>query len=137
MDKNEIISRLERECFPDSFWDENAVTAQLSQKTTFSEVIFDDKNEAVGYYLGSTVAGEAELYRIAVRPDSRRRGFASELMTRLISSRKADNDEVIFLEVRSKNAPAIALYERFGFVGIAVRKNYYKDDDAVIYQLTL
>lgn len=136
MDKIKMISELERECFPDSFWDEGAVAAQLSQKTTFSEVIMLE-NEPVGFYLGSSVANEAELYRIAVRPSMRRRGFASELMKTLISSRRANGDEVIFLEVRSKNKPAILLYEKSGFVRIAVRKGYYKDDDAVIYRLGL
>lgn len=136
MDNVKIISELERECFPDSFWDEGAVAAQLSQKTTFSEVITLE-NEPVGFYLGSSVANEAELYRIAVRPSMRRRGIASELMKGLIRSRKANGDEVIFLEVRSKNTPAILLYEKSGFVRIAVRKGYYKDDDAVIYRLEL
>lgn len=136
MDKIKIVSELERECFPDSFWDEGAVTAQLSLETTFSNVIFSE-NEPVGFYLGSSIAGEAELYRIAVRPSLRRRGLASELMKELISSRKGNSDEVIFLEVRSKNIPAIALYEKFGFERIGVRTGYYKDDDALIYKLSL
>ena len=31
------------------------------------------------------------------------------------------------LEVRESNAPAIALYSRFGFVRVGERKNYYSD----------
>ena len=53
-------------------------------------------------------------------------------------SKKADAD-VITLEVRSKNVPAISLYEKYGFVTVGVRKNFYKkpDDDAVLMNLQL
>jgi ribosomal-protein-alanine N-acetyltransferase len=40
----------------------------------------------------------------------------------------------ITLEVRPTNAPAIALYERFGFLAAGTRPRYYQDngEDAVI-----
>jgi ribosomal-protein-alanine N-acetyltransferase len=42
--------------------------------------------------------------------------------------------ETVFLEVRSKNAAARALYNAYGFKEIGVRKGYYQNpsDDAVI-----
>ena len=45
--------------------------------------------------------------------------------------------ETTFLEVRSKNAPALALYRAYGFEEVGVRKGYYKnpDDDAIIMLL--
>ena len=42
-----------------------------------------------------------------------------------------------FLEVRSRNAGAIALYEKSGYEKIALRRNYYPDDDAAIYRRPL
>ena len=43
------------------------------------------------------------------------------------------------LEVRTSNAPAIALYERFGFRSAGTRPRYYRDngEDAVIMWRTL
>ena len=40
----------------------------------------------------------------------------------------------LFLEVRSRNVPAIKLYTAYGFKEIGIRKNYYKDpqDDAIV-----
>lgn len=44
---------------------------------------------------------------------------------------------MLLLEVRSRNAGAIALYEKSGYEKIALRRNYYPDDDAVIYRRPL
>ena len=42
-----------------------------------------------------------------------------------------------FLEVRSRNSAAIALYEKAGYEYISTRRNYYPDDDAAIYRIAL
>ena len=39
-------------------------------------------------------------------------------------------DSVIFLEVRTDNAPAIGLYESFGFVNVGLRRRYYRASGA-------
>ena len=43
------------------------------------------------------------------------------------------NMNIINLEVSSKNLTAIQLYKSFGFKEVGVRKNYYKDCDALLY----
>ena len=58
-------------------------------------------------------------------------------MTRVLSDMKNRGAAVCFLEVRSKNSAAIALYESFGFQKISLRKHYYKDDDAVVMKKEL
>ena len=47
--------------------------------------------------------------------------------------------ENFILEVRISNEPAIALYKKYGFVEIDIRKNYYEQpvEDAYIFQLNL
>ena len=64
---------------------------------------------------------EAELLNLAVDPAHRRRGVASALLEAL--AREATGD--LFLEVAEPNLPAIALYERHGWVRNGLRKNYY------------
>ena len=53
----------------------------------------------------------------------------------LVELLEEENVEDITLEVRASNAPAIALYEAYGFQKEAVRKNYYSGptEDALIY----
>ena len=42
--------------------------------------------------------------------------------------------QVLTLEVRASNLPAQALYEKYGFAKVGVRRRYYADDgeDAVV-----
>lgn len=42
-----------------------------------------------------------------------------------------------FLEVRSRNTPAISLYEKCGFKRVGLRKKYYGDDDAAVMEAEL
>lgn len=136
MSDDETIYKMERLCFLDDCWTQGAIKSQLSQKNVLYSIYRNEKDEPVGYFIASIVADEAELYRIAVIPDNRRKGYASELMKLFLSACK--NEIVnIFLEVRSNNVSGIALYEKFGFKLISRRKNYYKDDDALIYCLSL
>jgi len=83
-----------------------------------------------GFATGTRLEEESELYRIAVLTKYRKQGLAKELLTRFLE--KCGND--VFLEVRSKNTAAIKLYESAGFTVAGRRKNYYGDDDAVVYR---
>lgn len=95
--------------------------------------------DVLGYAAASFVAGESELLRIAVSQDSRRRGIGLTLLRAIIDERRRANDEVIFLEVRSRNTPAVSLYTSAGFSAYATRKGYYKApaDDALMMSLPL
>ena len=68
-----------------------------------------------------------EIFEIAVRNSEKRKGLASELLSKL------PNDKEIFLEVNENNIAAINLYKKFGFEQISIRKKYYNNkDDAII-----
>jgi ribosomal-protein-alanine N-acetyltransferase len=41
----------------------------------------------------------------------------------------------VYLEVRTDNAPAIALYESFGFKAVGVRRRYYRVSGADAYTM--
>lgn len=88
----------------------------------------------VGYWIGSRVADEAELANLAVAPTARRSGAGAMLLENFLRHVEADRGTTVFLEVRVSNAPAILLYQRFGFSELARRKGYYQmpDEDALI-----
>jgi ribosomal-protein-alanine N-acetyltransferase len=86
-----------------------------------------------GFAEGVSLSGEFELYDIVVKPEFRGQGKGSELLQMFLSKCGG----AVFLEVATKNTAAIGLYKKFGFVEIHRRKNYYKNDDAIIMKREL
>jgi ribosomal-protein-alanine N-acetyltransferase len=86
----------------------------------------------LGYLVCSRYDRVWHLMNIAVDPDARRRGLATMLLDEMIE--RAGRDDAYTLEVRTSNAAAIALYERFGFRPAGTRRRYYADtgEDALI-----
>jgi [ribosomal protein S18]-alanine N-acetyltransferase len=97
-------------------------------------VIGDDPVQ--GFLVAHQIATEWELENIAVAPDAQRRGMASALLQHFLAVVKRQGGESVFLEVRSSNAAARALYARHGFIEVSRRRNYYQnpDEDAVLYR---
>ena len=72
-----------------------------------------------------------DLLNIIVKPEYQNQGIGSVLLKYIIDNKQ---DKKIMLEVRSKNINAIKLYQNYDFKIINIRKNYYKDDDAIIME---
>ena len=88
----------------------------------------------VAYCAYQVVAGEMHLLNLTVAPDLRRGGLGALLLTRVLEQGERRGAERVFLEVRRSNRAAQGLYERFGFVTMAVRRDYYADprEDALL-----
>jgi ribosomal-protein-alanine N-acetyltransferase len=77
-----------------------------------------------GFVVSRQVADrEREILNVAVHPDFRRLGIASELLQTEIRGHTG----VHFLEVRESNAAARQLYARLGFQVVGVRPQYYEN----------
>ena len=74
--------------------------------------------------LGRTPPFEYEIHTIGVDPDYQGQGIGRRMMTDLLDF--AGGDGVVYLEVRTDNTGAIALYESLGFVRVGLRKRYYR-----------
>lgn len=77
-----------------------------------------------------------DILQIVVDEKYRRANVATQLMDNVKSYCISHNIKNIFLEVRQDN-DAKYFYEKYGFALINVRKKYYGDQDALIYQLKL
>lgn len=86
-----------------------------------------------GYLICSRYDTVWHVMNVSVDPLERRRGLATALLDSLLE-RIGDPAAQFTLEVRVSNAPAISLYERFGFMAAGVRRRYYADnqEDALI-----
>src|SRR5262245_60318444 len=97
--------------------------------------------ELVGYFVLMVAAGEAHLLNLSIAADWQREGHGSALLREAIRIATARGARSIFLEVRPSNAGAQALYTRFGFRKISVRRGYYPAqtgrEDALVLTLAL
>ena len=126
------VAQLEKICFSDP-WSENSIASELTNKLSFWLVAME--GDTVAGYIGSqTVMDESDMMNVAVHPDHRRKGIAEALVNTLVENLKRMGSRCLTLEVRASNAPAIALYEKLGFVVVGRRKNYYRNprEDALI-----
>ena len=92
----------------------------------------------VGYLVCSRYDTVWHLMNIAVDERLRRRGIGTTLIEHLFELADSPSEQYT-LEVRTSNAEAIRLYERFGFRASGRRRAYYHDnrEDAIIMWRTV
>ena len=126
------IAALEKLCFSDA-WSEKSIASELANKLSLWLVAVD--GDTVAGYIGSqTVLGWADMMNLCVSPDYRRQGIGEKLTAELERQLKENDVTCLTLEVRVSNVPAIALYEKMGFVQVGKRPRYYEKprEDALI-----
>jgi len=79
-------------------------------------------DELVGSIVGDRRGRHARVLNLCVSPAWRRRGIGTVLLAALERELAAD---LYTLMVEDKNAPAFALYRRFGYVPVAEIRHYY------------
>lgn len=126
------IAEMEANIFADP-WSKKDIFSYICSDTGMCFTALDG-GEPVAYIIGRKIPPEGEIYRIAVREDKRRRGIGYRLLSYALKTECGSGVETVFLEVRSRNIAARALYTAYGFKEISIRKNYYQNplDDAVI-----
>lgn len=94
----------------------------------------DDK--LIGYAgiarLGRKPPYEYEIHTIGVDPAYQGQGIGREILNRLLIFAA---DDAVYLEVRTDNAAAIAMYESAGFVKLGLRRRYYRVSGADAYTM--
>ena len=129
-------AELEAQLFEgDDPWPERAFLAELAGKHNHYEGAWV-ADKLVGYAgiarLGRIKPYEYEIHTIGVDPAHQGQGIGRELLGRMI---EFAGSGTIFLEVRTDNAVAIALYESHGFSRVGVRKHYYRVSGADAYTM--
>ncbi len=130
------VAELERICFPADPWSEALFRAALENPGAAILLALGEDGAPLGYAVQSTVLDEGNLDNIAVAPAYRRQGVADALLS-VVTGFGREHLSRLMLEVRASNAPAIALYEKYGFAAVGRRKNYYDAprEDAVLMTL--
>lgn len=88
----------------------------------------------VGYICIWVVEDELHINNLATHPRWRRRGIAEGLVSAALEHGRAHGARRATLEVRASNAAAQALYRRYDFEPVGVRRRYYSQptEDAIL-----
>ena len=131
------ISRIEVESF-DSPWSAKEITKDVTAGGDIDFVVAVDGGECLGFAEMRTVAGEAQIYNIAVAPEARGRGVGEALFRHLIEKAEERGCDTVNLEVRAGNDAAMGLYNKLGFREVGCRPKYYDGKaDAILMDLDL
>ncbi|WP_306863959.1 ribosomal protein S18-alanine N-acetyltransferase [Arthrobacter bambusae] len=132
------IEILERRLFPVDAWPMQMFFDELAQIDTRRYVVAEADGQIVAYAGLMCIEPIADVQTIAVVPEFEGRGIGSAILAELLEEARRRGAVEVLLEVRADNPRAQALYVRFGFEQIHVRRRYYRDGtDALIMRLTL
>ncbi len=126
-------AEIEKNCLS-TCWSEQQI-ASLPENAVYLAVF--DGEVMCGIASMYCVFGEGQIMNIAVSESYRGNGLADVLMQALILRAIERKCENITLEVAENNIPAIKLYEKYGFVAVGKRKNFYKDTDGIVMEKLL
>ncbi len=98
--------------------------------------------QVLGYFVAMRGVDEVHLLNLTVAPQFQRQGWAAMLLDALVLWARSQSAQWIWLEVRVGNLRAQAVYERFGFLQVALRPRYYPAaggarENAVVMSLAL
>ena len=102
----------------------------------------------LAYFVAMKGLDEVHLLNIAVAPEYQHQGWARLLLDALAIWARGQGAQWLWLEVRLSNGRAKAVYERYGFREVGLRRNYYpaggpglvgasQREDAVVMSLAL
>jgi len=130
----EELAQLEAACFADP-WDADQFQSAFAGGHFFVHGL-RKAGRLISYLSYHAVLDEMEIVNLATLPEFRRKGCAGRLLGRVLHLVENMGIRREYLEVRVTNAPALNLYENFGFVRAGMRKGYYPDtgEDALVMQ---
>ena len=111
-------------------WTPARVLRSIRDRAT-NAVVAECGADLAGFGIMKYLDDDAHLLLFAVRPEYRRRGVGSGLVTWLESTATTAGIELIFLETRATNAAAREFYAARGYRELATLPRYYGSEDAV------
>ena len=129
-DLPEVLA-IEAEAFEDP-WTEKLFIEEMDGDARRLNVVMRMEDRLIGYGLGWIVVDEFHLGNLAVAERYRGQGYGRQLLDYLLQQSIIRGCRLSTLEVRASNQAAIGLYRSFGYREIAIRPNYYGNEDALV-----
>lgn len=113
-------------------WSIGILTQDLTENEFSLYLVAEVDERLVGFISLMNIAGEVHINNIAVDESFRGNKIGERLLNYGLNYYSKDKLIGFTLEVREDNYPAIALYKKFGFTSVGLRKNYYKNNKSAI-----
>lgn len=127
----DAVLAIEQSCYPHP-WSLRHFLQELENPAA-SILVCEIENCIVGYVCYWLISGEMQILNLATSLQVRRIGIAAQLLERAFELCSLAELSSSWLEVRSGNQAAIALYQRYGFKLSGTRRAYYRDgEDALV-----
>ena len=132
----ESVIEINRTCLPENYTSFFFLDAYRGCPTAF--IVAEVGARLVGYIMCRIEHGFSDIRRlkfarkghiisVAVLPDYRRAGIASELVKKALAALREMNSDECYLEVRATNENALKLYGELGFTLAKRVPHYYAD----------
>lgn len=120
--------------FSDAAWDKQEMLEAFLPGRRF---VVAEKEGRFGWAGMDASGARAHILSIDVEPNFQGRGVGTALISSLLSSAQRMGKAKCVLEVACSNAPALALYKKFGFSAQGRIKGYYSSCDAFVMEKDL
>lgn len=99
----------------------------------------ENEQEILGFIAARFTADEVHINNVAVREEFRRHGMGGALLGRVLREGGRRGARKAILEVRAGNKAAQALYNRYGFRTVGLRRDYYTEprEDALVMSASI
>lgn len=131
-DLREVLD-VERQVFPEP-WSMAVFSSELALRSGRAYQVARSGKSLAGYTGLLFVDDEAHVTTVATAPGWQGRGVATVMLATAFRQARTAGIRQISLEVAAGNERAQALYRRFGFMPVGVRKGYYPltGEDAIV-----
>ena len=131
------VAAIEAASFSDA-WAPSAFSDLLSRPYARLRVLVAPDRAILGYCILLQAADQGEIANICTAPSARGQGIGGRLLDDALSAADAGGLIEVYLEVRTSNSAARALYAGRGFVMVGRRRGYYQHptEDALVLRRT-
>lgn len=127
-----LISQLE-DSFP-NYFSKHKIIDDFKHNVFSKYFIYIENSNIIGFVNYYDLYDRFELSYIEVDSKHRNKRIGSKMMEYLINVGNKKNIINITLEVNVNNHNALNLYNKYDFIEVAVRKNYYGSEDGLLME---
>ncbi|MBR1679119.1 MAG: GNAT family N-acetyltransferase [Bacilli bacterium] len=103
---------------------------KMLKEPYFHVLVYEENREILGFLSYTDLKVSIDILDVVVEKLHRRNKIGTNLLDYAITSSTPGCE--IYIEVDTKNEPAISLYDKFGFEIVGKREKYYQENDAYV-----